>query len=82
MGLHPGGLGRPSGTRKAGGTHPTGMLSCCKGVLFDTDVNDFHATKSAVYNPKCRHGNTDSDVFLESLLEKKPSKPRSGLPHA
>ena len=30
-GLHPGGgLGRPPGTRKAGGTHPTGMLfSCC-----------------------------------------------------
>ena len=28
-GLHPGGLGRPpSGTRKAGGTHPTGILSC------------------------------------------------------
>ena len=27
-GLHPGGLGRPPGTRKAGGTHITGMLSC------------------------------------------------------
>ena len=26
-GRHPGGLGRPPGTRKAGGTHPTGMLS-------------------------------------------------------
>ena len=33
VGLHPGGRGRglhtpPAGTRKAGGTHPTGMLPC------------------------------------------------------
>ena len=28
-----GGLGRPPGTRKAGGTHPTGILSCLLSAL-------------------------------------------------
>ena len=41
-GLHPGGLppggsalggGGPSGTRKAGSTHPTRMLSCLESVI-------------------------------------------------
>ena len=38
-GLQPGGsasrgLAHPPGTRKAGGTHPTGMLSCLTHVLY------------------------------------------------
>ena len=38
-GLHPGVLGRPpTGTRKTGGTHPTGMLSCSVNTFRTTNI--------------------------------------------